>query len=39
MNDSYNHKGTIEILSNVGEALVFIVYIQDKPNKGRYSDH
>uniref|UniRef100_A0A7M5WLK9 KASH domain-containing protein n=1 Tax=Clytia hemisphaerica TaxID=252671 RepID=A0A7M5WLK9_9CNID len=35
LNDAYNHKGTIEILSTIGEALVFIVYIQDKSKKDK----
>ena len=35
MNDAYNHKGTLEILSTIGETLVFIVYIQDKPTQGK----
>ncbi|XP_065668233.1 dystonin isoform X8 [Hydra vulgaris] len=30
LNDACNHKGTIEILTHIGESLVFIIYIQDR---------
>ena len=32
LNDAYNHKGTIEILTNVGESLMQIVKIEEKGN-------
>ena len=35
MNDAYNHKGTLEILTTISETLVFIVYIQDRPDQGK----
>lgn len=32
LNDAYNHKGTIEILTNVGESLMQIVKVEEKGN-------